>query len=96
MNKNEEIFQKLRDFRMEKMIELKNSGNEENIDIEDVVYCGQLDFEVNGEIKKKDPDIEELESLRDKKQQLLGEQKKIAETEKLVEAMENQGPNLDE
>lgn len=49
-----------------------------------------------GEIKKKDPDIEELESLRDKKQQLLGEQKKIAETEKLVEAMENQGPNLDE
>lgn len=54
MNKNEEIFQKLRDFRMEKMIELKNNGNEENIDIEDVVYCGQLDFEVNGEIQKKD------------------------------------------
>lgn len=54
MNNNEEIFQKLRDFRMEKMIELKNNGNEENIDIEDVVYCGQLDFEVNGEIQKKD------------------------------------------
>ena len=54
MNKNEEIFQKLRDFRIEKMIELKNSENEENIDIEDVVYCGQLEFEVNGEIQKKD------------------------------------------
>ena len=54
MNKNEEIFQKLRDFRMEKMIELKNNENEENIDIEDVIYCGQLDFEVNGEIQKKD------------------------------------------
>ena len=49
-----------------------------------------------GEIKKKDPDLEELESLRDKKQRLLGEQEKIAETEKLVEAMETQGPNLDE
>lgn len=54
MNKNEEIFQKLRDFRIEKMLEQKNNGNEENIDIEDVIYCGQLDFEVNGEIQKKD------------------------------------------
>ena len=26
MNKNEEIFQKLRDFRMEKMLEQKTSG----------------------------------------------------------------------
>jgi len=49
-----------------------------------------------GEIEKKDPDIEELESLRDKKQQLLGKQEEIAKTEKLVEAMEKQGPNLDE
>ena len=54
MNKNEEIFQKLRDFRMEKMIEIKNSENSENIDIEDIVYCGQLDFEINGEVVKKD------------------------------------------
>lgn len=49
-----------------------------------------------GEIEKKDPDLEELESLRDKKQQLQEQQKKIAEAEKLVDAMENQGPNLDE
>ena len=49
-----------------------------------------------GEIEKKDPDIEELESLRDKKQQLLGKQEEIAKTEKLVEAMEKQGPKLDE
>ena len=54
MNNNEKIFEKLRDFRMEKMIEIKNSENGENIDIEDVIYCGQLDFEVDGEIKKKD------------------------------------------
>lgn len=54
MNKNEEFFEKLRDFRMEKMLEIKNSGNDKNIDIEDVIYCGQLEFEVNGEIQKKD------------------------------------------
>ena len=45
---------------MEKMIELKNNENEENIDIEDVIYCGQLDFEVNGnrrQIKVKDTSI---------------------------------------
>ena len=35
MNKNEEAFEKLRDFRMEKMIEIKNSENGENIDIEE-------------------------------------------------------------
>lgn len=39
--------------------------------------------------------LEELEELRDKKQQLQEQQDKIAEAEKLVEAMENQGPNLD-
>ena len=49
-----------------------------------------------GEIEKKDPDLEELESLRDKKQQLQEQQRKIAEAEKLVNAIENQGPNLDE
>lgn len=49
-----------------------------------------------GEIEKKDSDLQELESLRDKKQQLQEQQKKIAEAEKLVDAMENQGPNLDE
>lgn len=54
MNKNEEDFEKLRDFRMEKMIEIKNSENGENIDIEDVIYCGQMDFEIDGELKKKD------------------------------------------
>ena len=54
MNKNEEAFEKLRDFRMEKMIEIKNSENGENIDIEDVIYCGQMDFEIDGELKKKD------------------------------------------
>ena len=54
MNKNEEAFEKLRDFRMEKMIEIKNSENSENIDIEDVIYCGQMDCQVNGKIKKKD------------------------------------------
>ena len=48
-----------------------------------------------GEIEKKDPDLEELESLRDKKHQLQEQQKKIAEAEKLVDAMENQGQNLD-
>lgn len=41
-------------------------------------------------------EIEELESLRDKKQQLQEQEKEIAEAEKLVDAMENQGPNLDE
>ena len=54
MNKNEEAFEKLRDFRMEKMIEIENSENGENIDIEDVRYCGQMDFEIDGELKKKD------------------------------------------
>ena len=53
MNKNEEAFEKLRDFRMEKMVEIKNSENGENIDIEDVIYCGQMDFEIDGELKKK-------------------------------------------
>ena len=64
----------------------------------------QLQSEINleeqnyeyGEIEKKDSDLQELESLRDKKQQLQEQQKKIAEAEKLVDAMENQGPNLDE
>lgn len=49
-----------------------------------------------GEIERKDEDLEELESLRDKKQRLQEEQKKIAEIEKLVDAAEKQGPNLDE
>lgn len=54
MEKNEELLQKLRDFRMEKMIELKNENPDVEVDIEDVIYCGQLDFELDGEIKKKD------------------------------------------
>lgn len=49
-----------------------------------------------GEIERKDNDLQELESLRDKKQQLLEQQRKIEETEKLVDAMENQGQKLDE
>lgn len=39
---------------------------------------------------------EELEYLREKKQRLQEEQKKIGETEQLIDAKENQGPNLDE
>lgn len=54
MEKNEEILQKLRDFRMEKMIELKNKNLGYEVDIEDVIYCGQIDFEENGETIKKD------------------------------------------
>lgn len=54
MEKNEELLQKLRDFRMEKMIELKNENLDYEVDIEDVIYCGQIDFEENGETIKKD------------------------------------------
>lgn len=39
---------------------------------------------------------DELETLREQKQQLVEQAKTISETEKLVEAKENQGPNLDE
>lgn len=39
---------------------------------------------------------DELETLRDQKQQLVEQAKTISEAEKLVEAKENQGPNLDE
>ena len=40
--------------------------------------------------------LEELEDLRDKKQKLQEQAKTISETEKLIDAKENQGPNLDE
>lgn len=49
-----------------------------------------------GEIEREDKDLKELESLRDKKHQLQEQQRKIAEAEKLVDAIENQGPNIDE
>ena len=39
---------------------------------------------------------EELESLRAQKQELVEQEKTISEAEKLIEAKENQGPNLDE
>ena len=39
---------------------------------------------------------EELESLRAQKQELIEQEKTISEAEKLIEAKENQGPNLDE
>ncbi len=53
MNQNEEMLQKLRDFRMEIMLEIQNEDSDKNIDIEDVVYCGQLNFiESNEEVKK--------------------------------------------
>lgn len=38
---------------------------------------------------------EELESLRAQKQELVEQEKTISEAEKLIEAKENQGPNLD-
>ena len=49
-----------------------------------------------GEIERENEDLKELESLRNKKQQLQEEQRKITEAEKLVDTIENQGPNLDE
>lgn len=49
-----------------------------------------------GEIEREDEDLKELESLRNKKQQLQEQQRKITEAEKLVDTIENQGPNLDE
>lgn len=39
---------------------------------------------------------DELEALRAQKQQLVEQEKTISEAEKLIEAKENQGPNLDE
>lgn len=39
---------------------------------------------------------EELESLRAQKQELVEQEKTISEAEKIIEAKENQGPNLDE
>ena len=55
-------------------------------------------YKVNefGEIERENEDLKELESLRNKKQQLQEEQRKITEAEKLVDTIENQGPNLDE
>lgn len=54
MNKNEELLQKMRDFRQEKMIELKNENPDKQVDIEDVIYCGELNFEENGkEVEKQ-------------------------------------------
>ena len=54
MNRNEEILQKLRDFRMDKILELKNDNSNINIDIEDVIYCGEIEFEHNNSITKQD------------------------------------------
>lgn len=54
MAKNEELLQKLRDFRQEKMIELKNENPDKQVDIEDIIYCGELNFEENGkEVEKQ-------------------------------------------
>ena len=49
-------------------------------------------------VKASDPVMvrEELEYLKQKKQALQEEERKISETEKLIEQKENQGPNLDE
>lgn len=56
------------------------------------------DYKINefGEIERTDEELKELESLRDKKQQLQEQQRKITEAEKLVDTIEKQGPNLDE
>lgn len=54
MNKNEELLQKMRDFRQEKMIELKNENPDKQVDIEDVIYCGELNFEEDGKEVEKD------------------------------------------
>lgn len=54
MVKNEELLQKLRDFRQEKMIELKNEKLDKQVDIEDVIYCGKLNFEENEKEIEKD------------------------------------------
>lgn len=54
MVKNEELLQKMRDFRQEKMIELKNENPDKQVDIEDVIYCGELNFEEDGkEVEKQ-------------------------------------------
>ena len=45
-----------------------------------------------GEIEKKDPDIEELESLRDKKQQLLGKSRGNCKNREISRGYGKQGP----
>lgn len=54
MIKNEKLLQKLRNFRLEKQIELRNKNLDKQVDIEDVFYCGKLNFEENGKQVKKD------------------------------------------
>lgn len=54
MNKNEEILQKLREFKKEKMAQLKDKNPNKQVDIEDIIYYGKLDFEEDGKIIQKD------------------------------------------
>ena len=53
-------------------------------------------LDINTIFKMENDLLEELEGLRDKKQKLQEQAKTISETEKLIDAKENQGPNLDE
>ena len=54
MIKDEELLKKLRNFRQEKMIELKNKNLDKQVDIEDVIYCGELNFGENGQQVEKE------------------------------------------
>lgn len=54
MNKNEEMLQKLRDFRMEQMVKLKNENPDIEVDIEDVIYCGKIELDIDGHREGKD------------------------------------------
>lgn len=54
MENKEQSLLLLREFYKEKIEELKNENPDVEVDIEDIVYCGQIEIEVDGEKQKKD------------------------------------------
>ena len=64
MSKNKQYMKKTQTYQQPQLLEagktavlverIINKAINENIDIEDVIYCGQMDFEIDGELKKKD------------------------------------------